>query len=174
MDPRVVGHVVVCFTILYQFIRYLPPSCCSIGHLLLNVQRKNVEKISALKIPVVMQLRNASSCSYIVLLYTKDGGGENEWPQTERVRILWRIMKEMSSRDPNPPGIKCIHQILFFSFYATFIAVLRQFTKTMKLTLPFVFQTRNTLLNIGLFKLTKSATRFIAKYKKRQFQSCIF
>ena len=32
-------------------------------------------------------------------------------------------MKEMNSRDPNPLGIKCIHQILFFPFYATFIAV---------------------------------------------------
>ena len=32
-------------------------------------------------------------------------------------------MKEMNSRDSNPLGIKCIHQILFFPFYATFIAV---------------------------------------------------
>lgn len=60
--------------------------------------------------------------SYFVLLCTKDGGGEKEWPWKERVRIFCRIMKEMSSRDPNPPGIKCIHQILFFSFYPTVIA----------------------------------------------------
>ena len=51
----------------------------------------------------------------------------------------------------------------FFSFYATFIAVYPVVYKNYE-----TYFARNTLLNMGLFKLTKSATRFIAKYKKRK------
>ena len=53
----------------------------------------------------------------------------------------------------DPPGIKCIHQILFFSFYATFIAVYQVVYKNYETYFALCLLDTEYLIKYGAFQI---------------------
>ena len=124
-------------------LRSLSSSCSYISHILLNLPRKNVEKISRWKFQsLLFNFTILRIGSYMYNCTLRERGNGHRLKECLYSGESGRWVRVIQPPSTPPSKIKCIHQKVFL-----YMQCLTSSLNTMKLTLPFDFQTWNTWFN---------------------------